>query len=159
MTDALPFHPFPERLGEYIPCAAVADYLDEYHKALGLHLLTSAHATTSYDMSTEKWTILVSQPDQPTITVISKHLIVATGVGTLRSEVPFVPSIPGRVCISPPSVGPGLICFIRHLSWEYVCTLASSRILASPRDKMQSLLARVARVTILLRTWPPKAPR
>ena len=97
MTDALPYYPFPESLGEYVPCAGVADYLDDYHKTLGLHLLTSAHTTISYDMVGEKWSILVSQPDQPTITVLANHLVVATGVGTLKSDVPFVPSIPGKV--------------------------------------------------------------
>ncbi|KAI9461383.1 putative dimethylaniline monooxygenase (N-oxide-forming) [Boletus coccyginus] len=94
--NALPFLPFPESLGEYISCVGVADHLDDYHKALGLHLLTSAHATTSYDTLTKKWKILILQPDQPPIIVISSHLVVATGVGTLKGQVPFVPSIPGK---------------------------------------------------------------
>lgn len=88
----------------------VADHLDDYHKALGLHLLTSAHATTSYDTSTKKWKVLISQADQPPIIVISSHLVVATGVGTLKGQVPFVPSIPGKV-----------LCFFRICqSWAHV---------------------------------------
>ena len=151
MTDALPFLPYPEHLQEYVPCTDVADYLEGYHKTLGLHILTSATATPSYDTVKQKWKIAITPSDQPTVTVISNHLVVATGVGTLKSDVPFLPSIPGKVFYLFRICQPWTHVSFRHLSMECVCTLASTRMSASLRGKMQSSSAPAALVMISLR--------
>ncbi|KAF8547575.1 putative dimethylaniline monooxygenase (N-oxide-forming) [Imleria badia] len=147
--NALPFHPFPESLGEYVPCAGVADYLDEYHKILGLHLLTSAHATISYDIVAEKWTTLISQPDQPTITVISNHLVAATGVGTLKSDVPFVPSIPGKKSFL------GVCVHSSEYSHSYIAEGRNAIVVGaacSGHDIAQDLVTNGSKVTLVQRS-------
>ncbi|KAG2143520.1 putative dimethylaniline monooxygenase (N-oxide-forming) [Suillus bovinus] len=93
----LPFVSFPEECGTYIPCRDVADYLENYQRTLGLHVLTSAHiSTTSYDASSSTWTLSISFSGQASITVKAHHLIVAIGVGTTGGALPFAPSIRGK---------------------------------------------------------------
>ncbi|OJA16097.1 hypothetical protein AZE42_10597, partial [Rhizopogon vesiculosus] len=93
----LPFFPFPETSYEYVPSTNVADHLENYQRALGLHVLTSAHiSAVSYDSLAGTWTISVSRSGGPSITVTARHLIVATGVGTLGGATPVIPSIPGK---------------------------------------------------------------
>ncbi|OAX36107.1 putative dimethylaniline monooxygenase (N-oxide-forming), partial [Rhizopogon vinicolor AM-OR11-026] len=93
----LPFFPFPETSYEYVPGRDVADYLENYQRALGLHVLTSAHiSAVSYDSLAGTWTISVSRSGRPSITVTARHLIAATGVGTLGGATPVIPSIPGK---------------------------------------------------------------
>jgi len=78
----------------------VADHLENYQKDLGLHVLTSACiSAVSYDSLAGTWTISVSRSGKPSITVLARHLIAATGVGTLGTAVPVTPSIPGKVCM------------------------------------------------------------
>ncbi|KAG2118316.1 putative dimethylaniline monooxygenase (N-oxide-forming) [Suillus clintonianus] len=93
----LPFVPFPERYGEYILSTDVAEYLENYQRTLGLHVLTSACVSAaSYDFLTDTWTISVSLSDRSSMTVTARHLIAATGVGTLGGTIPFMPPIPGK---------------------------------------------------------------
>ncbi|KAG1728780.1 putative dimethylaniline monooxygenase (N-oxide-forming) [Suillus lakei] len=85
----LPFVPFPDKCGEHIPSTDVADYLENYQKILGLHVLTSACVSdASYDFLSGTWTVSVSLSDRSFMTVTARHLIAAT--------VPFIPSIPGK---------------------------------------------------------------
>ena len=98
-VDHLPFFPFPEEGPEYIPSRDVADHLENYQRDLGLHVLTSAQiSAVSYDSLAGTWTISISRSGKPSITVLARHLITATGVGTLGTAVPVTPSIPGKVC-------------------------------------------------------------
>ncbi|OJA10132.1 hypothetical protein AZE42_09735 [Rhizopogon vesiculosus] len=93
----LPFFPFPETSHKYVPGRDVADYLENYQRALGLHVLTSAHiSAVSYDNFAGTWTISISRSGRPSITVTARHLIAATGVGTLGGATPAIPSIPGK---------------------------------------------------------------
>ncbi|KAG2128035.1 putative dimethylaniline monooxygenase (N-oxide-forming) [Suillus bovinus] len=93
----LPFVKFPEGCGKYIPCRDVADYLENYQKTLGLHVLTLARiSSTSYDASSSTWTLSISLPGKSSITVTARHLIGATGIGTTGGALPFVPSIPEK---------------------------------------------------------------
>ncbi|KAG1893787.1 uncharacterized protein F5891DRAFT_962464 [Suillus fuscotomentosus] len=93
----LPFVEFPERSGNYTPCRDVADYLEDYQRTLGLHVLTSASiSAASYDASSSTWTLSVSLPGQASITVMARYMIVAIGVGTMGGALPFMPSIPGK---------------------------------------------------------------
>ncbi|KAG1812547.1 uncharacterized protein BJ212DRAFT_1483157 [Suillus subaureus] len=93
----LPFVTFPEGCGKYIPCRDVADYLENYQRTLGLHVLTSAHiSAASYDASSGTWTLSVSISGKASITVTARHLIGATGIGTMGGALPFTPSIPGK---------------------------------------------------------------
>ncbi|KAG1742114.1 putative dimethylaniline monooxygenase (N-oxide-forming) [Suillus lakei] len=93
----LPFVTFPEGCGKYIPCRDVADYLENYQKTLGLHVLTLACiSAASYDVSSSTWTLSISVSGQASITVTARHLIGATGVGTMGGALPFTPSIPGK---------------------------------------------------------------
>ncbi|KAG1793725.1 putative dimethylaniline monooxygenase (N-oxide-forming) [Suillus plorans] len=93
----LPFVDFPEGSGTYIPCGDVADYLENYQRTLGLHVLTSAHiSATSYDASSSTWTLSVSLSGKASITVMARHLIGAIGVGTMGGALPFTPPIPGK---------------------------------------------------------------
>jgi len=96
--DHLPFFSFPGKGSDYVSGRDVADHLDNYQKALGLHVMTSARITTaSYDSLANIWTISISRSGLPCITVTARHLVVATGVGTLGGVAPAVPSIPGKV--------------------------------------------------------------
>lgn len=93
----LPFFPFPEGCGKYIPCRDVADYLENYQKTLGLHVLTSARiSAVSYNASSLTWTLSISLLGQASVTVTARHLIGATGVGTMGGALPYMPSIPGK---------------------------------------------------------------
>lgn len=93
----LPFVEFPERSGKYTPCRDVADYLEDYQRTLGLHVLTSASiSAASYDASSSTWTLSVSLPGQASITVTARYMIVAIGIGTMGGALPFMPSIPGK---------------------------------------------------------------
>ncbi|KAG1742112.1 hypothetical protein EDB19DRAFT_2024407 [Suillus lakei] len=93
----LPFVTFPEGCGKYIPCRDVADYLENYQKTLGLHVLTLARiSAASYDASSSTWTLSISVSGQASITVTARHLIGATGVGTMGGALPFTPSTPGK---------------------------------------------------------------
>ncbi|KAG2072258.1 putative dimethylaniline monooxygenase (N-oxide-forming) [Suillus decipiens] len=93
----LPFVTFPEGCGKYIPCRDVADYLENYQKTLGLHVLTSACiSAASYDASSSTWKLSISLLEQVSIVVTARHLIGATGVGTTGGTLPFMPSIPGK---------------------------------------------------------------
>lgn len=93
----LPFVAFPEGCGKYIPCRDVADYLENYQRTLGLHVLTSACiSATSYDVSSSTWTLSISLSGQASITVTARHLIGATGTGTMGGALPFMPSIPEK---------------------------------------------------------------
>ncbi|KAG1904392.1 uncharacterized protein F5891DRAFT_945768 [Suillus fuscotomentosus] len=93
----LPFVAFPEGYGKYIPCRDVADYLENYQRTLGLHVLTSACiSATSYDVSSSTWTLSISLSGQASITVTARHLIGATGTGTMGGALPFMPSIPEK---------------------------------------------------------------
>ncbi|KAG1799878.1 uncharacterized protein HD556DRAFT_1439541 [Suillus plorans] len=93
----LPFVAFPEGCGKYIPCRDVADYLENYQRTLGLHVLTSACiSATSYDASSSTWTLSISLSGQASITVTARHLIGATGTGTMGGALPFMPSIPEK---------------------------------------------------------------
>jgi cation diffusion facilitator CzcD-associated flavoprotein CzcO len=77
----------------------VADHLENYQRDLGLHVFTSARiSAVSYDSLAGTWTISISRSGKPSITVLARHLITATGVGTLGGAVPVIPSIPGKVC-------------------------------------------------------------
>lgn len=97
-ADHLPFLPFPEGYGKYIPCRDVADYLENYQKTLGLHVLTSARiSAVSYDALSRTWTLSISLLGQASVTVTARYLIGATGVGTMGGALPFMPSIPGKV--------------------------------------------------------------
>ncbi|KAG1861444.1 hypothetical protein C8R48DRAFT_604120 [Suillus tomentosus] len=99
-TDHLPFVDFPEGSGTYIPCGDVADYLEDYQRTLGLHVLTSAHiSATSYDASSSTWALSVSLLGKASITVTARYVIVAIGVGTMGGALPFTPPIPGKVRI------------------------------------------------------------
>jgi cation diffusion facilitator CzcD-associated flavoprotein CzcO len=97
-TDHLPFVAFPEGCAKYIPCKDVADYLEDYQRTLGLHVLTLAHISdASYDASSSTWTLSISLSGKATVTVTARHLIGATGIGTTGGALPFTPSIPGKV--------------------------------------------------------------
>ncbi|KAG2113574.1 putative dimethylaniline monooxygenase (N-oxide-forming) [Suillus discolor] len=92
----LPFVTFPEGC-KYIPCRDIADYLENYQRILGLHVLTLARiSATSYDTSSSTWTLSISISGQASITVTARHLIGATGIGTMGGALPFMPSIPGK---------------------------------------------------------------
>ncbi|KAJ8596568.1 FAD/NAD(P)-binding domain-containing protein, partial [Rhizopogon salebrosus TDB-379] len=91
--DHLPFFPFPDECKEYIPAET---HLENYQKALGLHVLTSAHiSAASYNSLAGTWMISISRSSQLPITVTARHLIAATGVGTFGGAIQ-VPSIPGK---------------------------------------------------------------
>ncbi|KAG1846381.1 putative dimethylaniline monooxygenase (N-oxide-forming) [Suillus subalutaceus] len=93
----LPFVTFPEGCGKYTPCRDVADYLENYPRILGLHVVTLAHiSAASYDASSSTWTLTISISGKTCITVTTRHLIGATGVGTMGGALPFTPSIPGK---------------------------------------------------------------
>ncbi|KAG1812549.1 putative dimethylaniline monooxygenase (N-oxide-forming) [Suillus subaureus] len=93
----LPFVAFPEGCGKYIPCRDVADYLENYQRTLGLHVLTSAHiSAASYDASSSTWTLSISVSGKIYITVTARHLIGATGISTVGGALSFTPSIPGK---------------------------------------------------------------
>ncbi|KAJ8596263.1 FAD/NAD(P)-binding domain-containing protein [Rhizopogon salebrosus TDB-379] len=93
----LPFSPFQDRCSEYVPGRDVADYLENYQKALGLHVLTSARiSAASYDTLAGTWSLSVIRSGQPSITITTRHLITATGVGTLGGAVSVMPTIPGK---------------------------------------------------------------
>ncbi|KAG2066654.1 FAD/NAD(P)-binding domain-containing protein [Suillus decipiens] len=93
----LPFVTFPEECGKYIPCKDVADYLENYQRTLGLHVLTLAHiSAASYDTSSSTWTLSISLSGKASITVTARHLIGAIGVGTMGGALPFTPSIPEK---------------------------------------------------------------
>ncbi|KAG2335579.1 FAD/NAD(P)-binding domain-containing protein [Suillus weaverae] len=93
----LPFVTFPEGCGKYVPCGDVANYLENYQRTLGLHVLTLARiSAASYDASSSTWTLSISVSGQASITVTARHVIGATGVGTMGGALPFTPTIPGK---------------------------------------------------------------
>ncbi|KAG2140310.1 putative dimethylaniline monooxygenase (N-oxide-forming) [Suillus cothurnatus] len=93
----LPFVAFPEGCAKYIPCRDVADYLEDYQRTLGLHVLTLAHiSAASYDASSSTWTLSISLSGKASVTVTARYLIGATGIGTTGGALPFTPSIPGK---------------------------------------------------------------
>ncbi|KAG2339396.1 FAD/NAD(P)-binding domain-containing protein [Suillus weaverae] len=93
----LPFVTFPEGREKYVPCGDVADYLENYQRTLGLHVLTLACiSAASYNASSSTWTLSISVSGRASITVTARHLIGATGVGTMGGALPFMPSIPGK---------------------------------------------------------------
>ncbi|KAG1871882.1 putative dimethylaniline monooxygenase (N-oxide-forming), partial [Suillus tomentosus] len=94
-TDHLPFVEFPERSGKYTPCRDVADYLEDYQRTLGLHVLTSASiSAASYDASSSTWTLSIFVIE--TRESLHRYMIVAIGIGTMGGALPFMPSIPGK---------------------------------------------------------------
>lgn len=64
-------------------------YVDKF----GLQMINSAHIhSAKFDESHKRWTINLETPDGKR-TVLSKHLVQATGIG---SQIPHIPSIAGR---------------------------------------------------------------
>ena len=71
----------------------LASQIRRYVEAFNLNLITSAKIqTTQYDKSTQKWMVEIETP-AGSRTILSKHLVIATGFGTQK---PHIPSIPGK---------------------------------------------------------------
>ncbi|KAK8078268.1 FAD/NAD(P)-binding domain-containing protein [Apiospora saccharicola] len=66
----------------------LAAHVRRYVETFNLNIITAAKVThTQYNTKTKRWTVMIQTPDHHT-TVISKHLVQATGFG---SQKPYMP--------------------------------------------------------------------
>lgn len=73
--------------------------MEDYPRKLGLEVWTSTTlVSAAYDSATGGWDLQVRTPDcEAPRKLAPRHLVIATGVGTLSGLTPRIPSLPGEV--------------------------------------------------------------
>lgn len=72
----------------------LADQVERYVNEFNLNIINSAKIiNTEYNKTKEQWTVRFTTPQHGKRTAIAKHLVLATGVGSQKSNMP---ALPGR---------------------------------------------------------------
>ncbi|OAX33329.1 FAD/NAD(P)-binding domain-containing protein [Rhizopogon vinicolor AM-OR11-026] len=91
--DQTPYLNFPSTWPLYSTAGKLADWLEGYAKFLELNVWTaSTIKKSSWNDTTETWTVEVNREGKETRTLTVKHLVFATGLDSR----PTVPDIPGK---------------------------------------------------------------
>ena len=88
----LPYMPYDKALRDshLLTRSELASQVRQYVEALKLNMVTSAQIqSTQYDPSTERWILKFRTPAGQR-TAISKHLVLATGLGSQQMNIPQI---------------------------------------------------------------------
>ncbi|KAF7371204.1 Pyr-redox-2 domain-containing protein [Mycena sanguinolenta] len=92
----LPFLPFPDEWPMFPSATLVADHLEKYAQNLNSDIRTSTETVRAdYDEVQKAWTVQLKHEDGSAFTLMSSHLIIATGVDILGGQKPKIPELPG----------------------------------------------------------------
>ncbi|KZV96964.1 FAD/NAD(P)-binding domain-containing protein [Exidia glandulosa HHB12029] len=98
----LPFMSFPSTWSRWPSGKALAEEMEDYPRKLGLQVWTSSSlVSASFDAPARVWNLQVRVADGETVRRLSpRHLVIATGVGTLSGLTPRIPRLHGRESFS-----------------------------------------------------------
>ncbi|KAJ7779889.1 tryptophan dimethylallyltransferase-domain-containing protein [Mycena metata] len=92
----LPYLPFPEDWPMFPSATKVAEHMEKYPQLLGLDVRTSTKTIRAeFDEFGRTWTVQLQREDGSEFTLVSSHLVVATGVDILGGQRARIPQIPG----------------------------------------------------------------
>ncbi|KAJ7033908.1 hypothetical protein C8F04DRAFT_957087 [Mycena alexandri] len=94
----LPYLPFPAEWPMFPSATMVADHMERYPQLLGLDVRRGTKTVRAeFDEIDQTWTVQLERKDGSQFTLVSSHLVVATGVDILGGQKPRIPQIPGLV--------------------------------------------------------------
>ncbi|MGE0231213.1 MAG: flavin-containing monooxygenase [Flavobacteriaceae bacterium] len=144
-ANHFPFMPFPTTWPVYITKDQLAEWLEDYQRAMSIAVWTSTTLTgSSYDEATGRWTVTLRRGDGTTRTLHPRNIVLATGVfgGPRRIEIPYADRFAGKIVYAAEYSGGDSVAGKR------VLVVGSG---SSAHDISQELNAQGAKVTMLQR--------
>ncbi|EJD54580.1 putative dimethylaniline monooxygenase (N-oxide-forming) [Auricularia subglabra TFB-10046 SS5] len=146
----LPFATYPSSWPLWPSGHQLADELESYPHKLDLEVWTSTAVTSAtYDAVSRTWRVELATEEAKERTVFPRHIVVATGIGTLSTLTPRVPDVAGQAQFSGTTMHSSQYRNGQNWAGKTAVVVGAA---CSGQDIAQDLCRKGARVTMIQRS-------